>query len=150
MFGRNNNFFNCEPRPHSLEQVMESDTWKEHWNVMNKTVYPAINTKTDTYNKKLEENFNSTHKILANNFPIGSVVYKKDTAKKTKAGAVYNGPFCVVQRLPDGAYLIRDCTNSFFPKPVNAKHLKLAIHTEMKDENIFEVGNFKAPRRSKR
>jgi len=52
---------------------------------------------------------------------------------------IFAGPYTVAHKTSDGAYILKDGTGSFFPKPIPAKHLKLALSSGIHNASEFEV-----------
>jgi hypothetical protein len=71
-------------------------------------------------------------------FPKGAYVYRKDTNRKLKAHKAFVGPYQVVTKLNDGAYLLRDAAGKFFSSPVAAEFLKLALISK-KDQDADDI-----------
>ncbi len=112
--------------------------WEERAKTMVNTVFPAVAARTAQYNSKMVEQFRKAHKIV-DGFVPGSYVYRLDTSTKKKSLPKYVGPYCVVTGLPDGGYLLRDGTGTFFPSSVAAKFLKSALVDVDDSGNTFEV-----------
>jgi hypothetical protein len=114
--------------------------WVERGKLLTEVIYPATNERAQQYNEKMKQRFAESHRILTKDFPKGSYVYRRDSSRTSKAHDLFVGPYQVVVKLDDGAYLLRDGSGKF-PSSVPAEMLKLALVSDknQKSEDIFEV-----------
>jgi hypothetical protein len=120
-------------------RFFDEEAWVNQGKILTSVIYPAVLKRAMTYNDNMIQQFSKANKILQNEFPPGSFVYRLDTNKESKSHDTYVGPYRVIQRLIDGAYLLKDGTGSFFPSAVAAKFLKLALVSDLNEEETYEV-----------
>ncbi len=103
---------------------------------MSTVVFPAIDAKALSTQKKMIERFNKT--ILNNEFPDGAKVMALDPIQGDKLTPRYEGPFTVVRRNTGGAYELRDGTGELLGRRYAPSQLKLVLD-DLEDVDIFEV-----------
>jgi hypothetical protein len=116
----------------------DKEAWIQRGQILVDIVYPACAQRTAEYNQKMINQFAQSHKIVKDGYPAGSLVWRVDVDRKKKAEPRYVGPYTVAKCTGNGAYRLMDATGALFPKPVSAKHLKLALPHE-KVEEEYEV-----------
>ena len=139
MFARRLNtptdYSNSTSEPLSEEEMIERNSQ------LASILFPAVNNVSTTYSGKMANDFNISHKILEDGYPVGAMVMKKVDVKLTKGNANYEGPFKVLERTKYGTYVLLDSTGALYQKRVPANHLKIiSIPDALMDrERSFEV-----------
>ncbi|KAF9120044.1 hypothetical protein BG015_006172, partial [Linnemannia schmuckeri] len=90
---------------------------------MTTIVFPAIEAKAKSNQRKMIERFNRT--ILHSEFPDGSTVMAVDPIKGDSLSPRYEGPFTVVRKNKGGAYILKDGTGSMLGRRYAPSQLKL-------------------------
>ena len=149
MFGRKFN----ELTDHSNEQdeikPVTLDNWKSHQEKIVSIIYPAISEKIKIVKDKMITSLNKHRRMLKENaFPPGAVVmlidpqYINDPSKKPKWEPKYVGPYTVVRRARNGAYVLKDATGDLLDRHVPPDQMKLVSRTarkSKKDKEIYEI-----------
>jgi len=104
-------------------------------------LYPAIEEVNRSHSAKMANDFQISHRILEDGFPIGAMVMKKVDTIAAKSNAKFEGPFKVLEKTKYGTYVLLDRTNALYQKRVPADHLKLISVPEeyLKDDDHYEV-----------
>ena len=82
------------------------DEWMEVVAQMEAVVFPAIRQRRDSYNKRMAERFDKSHRLQS--FTDGSFVMARDDTRSGKFSPYFEGPYKVVKRNRGGAYLLLD------------------------------------------
>ena len=75
-------------------------------------------------------------------FPIGSVVMLIDPVRRDKFEPKYVGPYTIVRRAHNGAYVLKDATGDILDRHVPPDQLKLisrSVRGNIKRNTIYEV-----------
>ena len=103
-------------------------------------LYPSIRLSSDSYNQRMIQDFSLNHKILQEGYPNGALVMKLIDGKADKKNPQYEGPFKVLKRTADRAYVLLDNTGTLYPKNVPPSKLKLVNVPDLYlADNNFEV-----------
>ena len=108
----------------------------ERLEYMSTVVFPAIDAKARSTQKKMIERFNKT--ILNNEFPDGAKVMAVDPIQGDKLTPRYEGPFTVVRRNTGGAYELKDGTGELLGRNYAPSQLKLVLD-DLDDIDVYEV-----------
>jgi len=108
----------------------------ERLEYMSTVVFPAIDAKALSTQKKMIERFNKT--ILHNEFPDGAKVMALDPIQGDKLTPRYEGPFTVIRRNTGGAYELKDGTGEILGRRYAPSQLKLVLD-DLDDVDIYEV-----------
>ena len=106
MFGRSLNqlkdyTFGEPPTP------IELSNWKEHQDKILSIIYPAISDRIKGAKDKLVEILKKhRHMILPSSVPTGATVMIKDPTRDNKFEPKYIGPYIIVRRARNGAYVL--------------------------------------------
>lgn len=112
---------------------------------MSTVVFPAIDAKARSTQKKMIERFNKT--ILHNEFPDGAKVMALDPIQGDKLTPRYEGPFTVRRRNTGGAYELKDGTGAILGRRYAPSQLKLVLD-DLDDIDIYEVEHITSHRNS--
>jgi hypothetical protein len=87
---------------------------------------------------------NQHRRLLKASFPTGAVVMVKDPLRKDKFEPKYIGPYTIIRRAHNGAYVLKDQTGDLFDRHVTADMIKLisksARPVDIQDkDNIYVV-----------
>jgi hypothetical protein len=138
MFCRQPNFTKEE---RNLEgRTFNVDDWESRADELINVVFPAVAKRTAAYNNKMKAQFERAHRII-DGFEVGSYVYRLDVHRTKKSEDKFAGPYCVVARLDDGGYVLRDVTGTLFPSSVTPEFLKPALVSE--EENLANQAEIK-------
>ena len=141
MFGRSFN----ELKDYSSEEIrpIDLELWKEHQHKILSLIYPAISEKVLVSKQKMVQSLNNHRRQLtSNSIPPGAVVMLIDQLRANKFEPKYVGPYVVVRRARNGAYVLKDMTGDILDRHVPADQLKLVKRhvpsTNLKS-NVYEV-----------
>ena len=148
MFGRQFNEFRNYSGVHESISTMEIDEWKKHQEKILSVIYPSISDRVHVMKKKMVASINNRHRLLkSNSIPTGAVVmlidpkFIKDPTKKPKWEPKYIGPYTVVRRSKNGAYVLKDATGDLLDRHVPADQIKVIKRniSAFRDSDVHEV-----------
>jgi transposase InsO family protein len=145
MFGRRCN----EIRSYSSESdeytLINLDDWKEHQEKILSLIYPAISERIKGGKDKMIQSLNRSRKILLPySLPEGSTVMLKDPVRANKFEPKYIGPYTIIRRARNGAYVLKDATGMILDRHVPLDQMKIVVKGSRRrkiDESLetFEV-----------
>jgi transposase InsO family protein len=151
MFGRTFNEFRDYSGASETMSTMGINDWKAHQEKILSVVYPSISHRIHALKEKMLVSVNKRRRLLnENSIPTGAIVmlidpkYLNDPGKKPKWEPKYIGPYTVVRRARNGAYVLKDATGDLLDRHIPADQLKLVkrhIRLHQENTNVFEVGN---------
>ena len=140
MFGRSMNQLkdysnSTNPTPIPL------DDWKTHQDKILSLIYPAISDRIKGAKLKLAATLAKHRRIISSeSVPPGSSVMLHDPVRNNKFEPTYVGPYTVVRRARNGAYVLKDATGDILDRHVPVDQLKIMSKKPRKADNqIFEV-----------
>jgi transposase InsO family protein len=147
MYGRTFNEFKDYTGEHVVP--LDLNTWKHRQQQVLSLIYPAISDKIMVAKNKMVERLNQYRRQLKeNSIPAGAIVmlidplYLNDPSKKPKWEPKYIGPYTVVRRARNGAYVLKDMTGDILDRRVPADQLKLVkrqLKSPPEKSEFFEV-----------
>ena len=142
MFGRELNAlkdFSAGDEP----AIISLEDWKFHQEKILSLIYPALCERILSGKDKLVQTLNKNRKLLLPNaFPAGSTVMLRDPVRENKFQPKYIGPYTVVRRARNGAYVLRDLAGDPLDRHVPADQLKFIARGKRQidsDKQIYEV-----------
>jgi DNA-directed RNA polymerase subunit RPC12/RpoP len=142
MFGRELN----ELKDYSSEDspiAINLEDWKLHQEKILSLIYPAISERIMTGKEKMITALNKHRKLLLpSSLPNGSTVMIKDIHRNNKFEPKYIGPYTIVRRAHNGAYVLKDLSGDLLDRHVPADQIKLIARYRRKKDNdapIYEV-----------
>jgi transposase InsO family protein len=144
MFGRQSNgfkdFSTDPPSPINLED------WKTHQEMLLSILYPAIGERIlDRKDKMLVSLNRHRRTLLPDAIPTGSTVMLNDPHRTNKFEPKYIGPYTVVRRARNGAYVLKDQIGDILDRHVPADQLKFLTKRAPKkilseaSQEVYEV-----------
>ena len=108
---------------------------------LTRILYPAMTQATDAYNQNMMDEFKVSHKTLQDGYPMGAMVMKRVDIRSSKSEPRYEGPFRVVEKTRNNAYVLLDSSGALYQKRVPADHLKLISVPDqyLADSDHYEV-----------
>jgi hypothetical protein len=124
--------------------TIDINDWKEHQEKIVSLIYPAISERIQSGKNKMITQLNRHRKILLPHaVPEGSTVMIKDPVRTTKFEPKYIGPYEIVRRARNGAYVLKDLTGDLLDRHVPIDQIKILQKTKRrkKDEEqpFYEV-----------
>jgi hypothetical protein len=143
MFGRKLNELRDYTNDAEMISTMDYDNWKEHQKKILSIIYPAISDRIKHAKDRMIASLDKHRRVLKeNSFPIGSIVMLVDQLRKDKFEPKYVGPYTIVRRAHNGAYVLKDATGDILDRHIPPDQLKLisrSIRRGKKDDTIYEV-----------
>jgi hypothetical protein len=137
-FARSHSPFRGESTNTPLPPLKHEQLLARH-RFMTEVVFPANETWTSAYTKKMFDDFAERTNILANDFPPGALVMRRVKPLESKMSPVRDGPFFIIRRTRGGPYLLRDSLNNQLIEKVPAAQLKLISYEGAPSPDTFEV-----------
>jgi hypothetical protein len=137
MFARNSNAF----KDYSSIEVKHLDHSQLNLrlNQIQEILFPAVNEKMKSHQRKLKKHFDTHKNTLKNPFPDGSYVMKRDPTRTSTLQPYYEGPFKVLKRTSGGSYVLQDSTGALLPRNAAPSQLKIISHAPDNKQASFEV-----------
>ncbi len=146
MFGRESNpIRDYTSLPEGELIPVDLEEWKEHQRKILSLVYPAISERIKSGKDKMIAGLDRTRKLLLpSSLPGGSTVMLLDPKRTNKFEPKYIGPYTVIRRSRNGAYLLKDATGMPLDRHVPIDQLKIVIKGKQRrqidqDQEVFEV-----------
>jgi len=111
--------------PVDKEGNMSQEELFKRFDYMNEVVFPAIETRVKTYQRRKADEFNRT--VLLSEFADGTKVMFLDPIKGDKLAARYEGPYTVVRKTTGGSYILKDGTGAELGRGFAPSQLKLVL-----------------------
>jgi len=110
----------------SLDLDEKRSNWKLHQDKMVSLIYPTISQHILTNKNKMVAYLNKTrHALLPKNVAAGTEVYLVDPLKQNKWQPKYIGPYTIIRRAHNGAYVLRDATGDILDRHIPLDQLKV-------------------------
>jgi transposase InsO family protein len=152
MFGRKCNDLRNYSSQSDEYTLINLEDWKEHQEKILSLIYPAISERIKGGKDKMIQSLNKSRKILLpSSLPEGSTVMLKDPVRANKFEPKYVGPYTIIRRARNGAYVLKDATGMILDRHVPLDQLKIVIKGPQRrkiDESseVFEVESILAHR----
>jgi hypothetical protein len=124
MFGRSLN----ELKDYSSDPptTLDLDDWKQHQDKIVSLIYPSISERIRSGKDKLVKQLNEKRRLLLPTaLPAGSTVMIIDPVRKNKFEPKYVGPYIIIRRARNGAYVLKDIAGDLLDRHVTADQIKL-------------------------
>jgi transposase InsO family protein len=131
-------------------QLANNEQLLERLKYMTEVVFPGASEKARETQQKMIERFNKSAK--QNQFPDGSVVMALDPIKSDKLSPKYDGPFTIVRKDRNGAYVLKDSTGEELHRKYAPSQLKIVL-VEPDEPSAYVVQkilNHKAPSKTQK
>ncbi len=119
------------------------DNWKVHQEKIISVIYPAVSDRVRISKQKMVATLNKHRRQLKQgSLPNGAIVMLIDPLRQNKFEPKYVGPYTVIRRTRNGAYVLRDATGDLLDRRVPADQLKLVSRTARPsdlEQNVYEV-----------
>ena len=127
-----------------LGEKINLDDWREHQEKLVSLVYPAMSDRMHALKDEMMKAINKHRRLLTSSLPTGAIVMVRDPNRREKFEAKYIGPFTIVRRAQNGAYVLRDQLGDMLDRHVPADQMKLISKTARPvDEddagNVYEI-----------
>jgi len=138
LFARSHNPWHAKGPSVPPEPASES-TLQQRMEWMTNFIFPAMAEKTDSYAKRMYDDFARRHKIVREDYPAGALVMRQVVPRGSKASPAWEGPYLVQRRNRGGAYFLRDATSAEITAKVPASQLRLVSPEGNLSPDSFEV-----------
>jgi hypothetical protein len=117
------------------------DDWKTHQEKILSVIYPAIDHRIKGAKDKLAQTLTKHRRMLMPaSVPNGATVMIKDPVRGNKFEPKYIGPFIIVRRARNGAYVLKDTTGDILDRHVPIDQMKIVSKRGRdKDKDTFVV-----------
>ena len=124
--------------------------WQSHQEKIAALIYPAVNARVLGAKDRMVAALDKHRRVLlAEKIPAGAIVMLRDPTRKDKFEPKYVGPYTVVRRAHNGAFVLRDATGDILDRHVPLDQLKLiARRARPKDRagDVWEIDHVTAHR----
>jgi RNase H-like domain found in reverse transcriptase/Integrase core domain/Integrase zinc binding domain/Reverse transcriptase (RNA-dependent DNA polymerase)/Chromo (CHRromatin Organisation MOdifier) domain len=141
MFGRGLN----EIKDYTTESpsTVSVDDWKEHQKKVLSVIFPAVSDRIRIQKQKMIKALDKHRRVLLQDaIPNGAIVMLIDPLRGNKFEPKYIGPYTVVRRARNGAYVLKDGTGDLLDRHVPPDQLKLVSKKPRPSdmvEDVYEV-----------
>ncbi|KAI3629344.1 hypothetical protein MIR68_012621 [Amoeboaphelidium protococcarum] len=134
LFARHPNSTFLENFPFAADKNLPSDEITQRLQYMTSVVYPVIRKKIGISNAQMSKYFQRRKKMIESSLQPGTMVMALDELRQSKMLPRYTGPFKVVRRNKDGAYLIQGPDGTQYTRPISS--LKVAKLSQSFDPHV--------------
>ncbi len=120
-------------------QPIDLNNWTTHQEKIVSLIYPAVNDRIKLLKSDMVQRLNKHRRLLTGTIPKGAIVMVRDPNRQNKFEAKYIGPYTVLRRARNGAYVLKDNTGDLFDRHVTADQLKL-ISKQARRTDIEDAG----------
>ena len=115
--------------------------WKEHQEKILSIIYPAISDRIKGAKDKLQQVLAKHRRmILPSSVPTGATVMIIDPQRANKFEPKYIGPYIIIRRARNGAYVLKDVEGDILDRHVPIDQIKIISKTgRVKDADTFTV-----------
>ena len=140
MFGRSLNELKDYTQGHEPTPIPLSD-WEEHQNKIISLIYPAISERIKGAKEKLAQTLTKHRRmLLPASVPTGATVMIKDVTRENKFEPKYVGPYVIVRRARNGAYVLRDVDGDILDRHIPIDQIKIISKTSRTiDKDTYTV-----------
>jgi transposase InsO family protein len=110
-------------------------SWQSHHSTLIDLVYPAVSSRISKIRKQAIETFKNHHRIIAQPFPLGSLVMVYNSARTSKVDPIYIGPCKVIHVNRNQSYTLSDNSNRVLKK-IPISHMKLVSRFPIDNPNL--------------
>ena len=104
--------------------------WEEHQNKILSIIYPAISDRIKGAKEKLTQTLTKHRRmLLPSSITTGSTVMLKDPTRNNKFEPKYVGPYIIVRRARNGAYVLKDTDGDILDRHVPIDQIKIISKT---------------------
>jgi hypothetical protein len=141
MFGRSLNILRDYASDPVTPEDISLDDWKTHQEKILSLIYPAIDDRIKQSKDKLAQTLAKHRRmLLSDSVPNGATVMIKDPRRENKFEPKYIGPYIVVRRARNGAYVLKDTTGDLLDRHVPVDQLKIVSkRSRAKDADTYTV-----------
>ena len=143
MFGRTLNEMKDYTQSADHPMPINLDDWRSHQEKIVSLIYPVVSERINKGKDRMIQTLNKHRRmIIPSALPTGSVVMLNDPLRANKFEPKYVGPYTIVRRAHNGAYVLRDQTGDIFDRHVPADQLKLLTKAARKKDTaqpVYEV-----------
>jgi hypothetical protein len=147
-FGRNPN--DIKDYTSTPASTINLDDWKSHQLRMLSVILPAVNDRILLAKDKMVNQLNQSRRlVLTDSLPTGATVMLKDpNGNRPKFEPKYLGPYTIVRRARNGAYVLKDLIGDLLDRHVPIDQLKVLSKTKrapvasdsaLDDSVVYEV-----------
>jgi hypothetical protein len=138
MFGRPLN--ELKDYSSTTPKIIPLNDWKTHQEKIVSLIFPAVSTKIRGVKDKMMIAFNAHRRqLLPTSIPSGASVMLVDPVRQNKFEPKYIGPYSVVRRAQNGAYVLRDATGDILDRHVPADQLKVISRSPKVNDDVYVV-----------
>jgi hypothetical protein len=129
----------------TVPTLINLDDWKSYQDKIVSLIFPAVSEMVKDKKDKMVQALNKSRRLLMpDGIPAGSTVMMKDPVRADKFEPKYIGPYTIVRRSRNGAYVLKDLTGDLLDRHVPADQLKLVSKKPrrvdlQKDTQVWEV-----------
>jgi hypothetical protein len=140
MFGRTLNELKDYSSEENNPTLISLDDWKQHQEKLVSLIFPAISDRIKSGKDKMVKLLNKNRRLLLpNSFPAGSTVMLIDPHRQNKFEPKYIGPYTIVRRARNGAYVLKDATGDLLDRHVPVDQLKLVSRAKRKRDDELPI-----------
>jgi hypothetical protein len=121
---------------------MSTTEWHDQQRQILDTIYPAISDRIHLLKQQMIKSIDKSRRIIKSSIPSGTTVMLIDQLRRDKFEPKYIGPFTVVRRARNGAYVLRDTTGDILDRHVPIDQLKIikrSVRQSSSSRETFEV-----------
>jgi transposase InsO family protein len=116
-------------------KAIDMNDWREHQEKLLSLVYPAISDRIRCLKGAMKSKLDKLRRLLTKSLPTGARVVIKDPTRKDKFEPKYIGPYTIIRRAQNGAYVLRDDTGDILDRHVSIDQIKMySRETDEEDE----------------
>jgi transposase InsO family protein len=111
----------------------------EKYKFVQEILIPALSERIKETQKRDHERFSKTHKIVEQQFPIGSKVMIKNVNRTKKIDERYEGPFFIHGITKNGSYILKDKTGTLLSRDVPTSHIVYKSAANVTPHNLEKL-----------
>ena len=121
-------------------KTINLDDWKSHQEKLLSLILPAISSRIHMNKTKMVKSLDTHRKqLLQAGVPAGTTVMIVDPHHQDKFEPKFIGPYTIIRRARNGAYVLRDAAGDLLDRHVTADKMKILKRLKADDDDVYEV-----------
>ena len=121
-------------------KTVNLNDWKAHQEKVLSLILPAISSRIQLNKSKMVKSLDAHRKqLLQDGVPAGTSVMIIDEKRENKFEPKFVGPYTIIRRARNGAYVLRDAAGDLLDRHVTVDKMKILKRLNIGKDDVYEV-----------